>query len=72
VQKVAGIGNLLSGVIGVFNTVEKDRFFSTKNAVHFYAECVGPTSSGAPGPASLMTGIIDQLYINSSEAQLYK
>ena len=72
VQKVAGIGNVLSGVIGAFNAVEKDRFLSTKSAVHFYAECVGPTSSGALGPASLITGIIDQLYINASKAQLYK
>ena len=72
VQKVAGIGNVLSGVISAFNAVEKDRFLSTKSAVHFYAECVGPTSSGAPGPASLITGIIDQLYIHSSKAQLYK
>ncbi|KTD69035.1 MULTISPECIES: hydroxyethylthiazole kinase [Legionella] len=71
VQKVAGIGNLLSAIISVFSAVEKDRFIAAKNAVHFYAECVGPKSSVALGPASLITGIIDQLYINSVKAQLF-
>jgi hydroxyethylthiazole kinase len=70
-QKVAGIGNLLSGIISAFNAVEKDQFLAAKNAVHFYAECVGPISSSAPGPGSLITGIIDKLYINATKAQLF-
>ncbi len=71
VQKVAGVGNLLSAIISVFSAVEKDRFIAAKNAVHFYAECVGTTSTSAPGPASLIVGIIDKLYINSVKAQLF-
>ncbi|WP_412755930.1 hydroxyethylthiazole kinase [Legionella bozemanae] len=71
VQKVAGIGNLLSAMISVFHSVIKDQFLAAKNAVHFYAECVGPTSSGASGPASLIIGVIDQIYINAKKAQLF-
>lgn len=67
VQKVAGIGNLLSAMISVFHSVIKDQFLAAKNAVHFYAECVGPTSSGASGPASLIIGVIDQIYINAKK-----
>ncbi|KTD41755.1 hydroxyethylthiazole kinase [Legionella parisiensis] len=71
VQKVAGIGNLLSAMISVFHSVVKDQFLAAKNAVRFYAECVGPTSSGASGPASLIIGVIDQIYINAKKAQLF-
>lgn len=71
VQKVAGIGNLLSAIIGVFHSVDKNQFMAAKNAVHFYAECVGPTSSAASGPASLIIGIIDKIYINATKAQLF-
>ncbi len=71
VQKVAGIGNLLSAIISVFSSVTKDPFLAAKNAVHFYAECVGPTSCGASGPASLIIGIIDKIYINATKAQLF-
>ncbi|WP_031567567.1 hydroxyethylthiazole kinase [Legionella wadsworthii] len=71
VQKVAGIGNLLSAIISVFHSVVDDQFLAAKNAVHFYAECVGPTSSGASGPASLIIGIIDKIYINATKAQLF-
>ncbi|MFW2571822.1 hydroxyethylthiazole kinase [Legionella sp. 29fVS95] len=67
-QRVAGIGSLLSAIIGVFHSVEEDRYIAARNAVEFYAHCVGPTSCDAPGPASLITRIIDKLYINSSEA----
>lgn len=66
-QRVAGIGSLLSAIIGVFHSVEEDRYLAAKNAVEFYAHCVGPTSCDAPGPASLITRIIDKLYIKSSE-----
>ncbi|WP_454783220.1 hydroxyethylthiazole kinase [Legionella sp. WA2022007384] len=71
VQKVAGISNLLSAIISVFNSVIEDPFLAAKNAVHFYAECVGPTSSSAPGPASLIIGIIDKIYMNTIKAQLF-
>ncbi|WP_454785941.1 hydroxyethylthiazole kinase [Legionella sp. WA2024007413] len=71
VQKVAGISNLLSAIISVFNSVIPDPFLAAKNAVHFYAECVGPTSSSASGPASLIIGIIDKIYMNAIKAQLY-
>ncbi|MCW8397861.1 hydroxyethylthiazole kinase [Legionella sp. PATHC038] len=71
VQKVAGIGNLLSAIISVFNSVVQDHFWAAKNAVHFYADCVGPTSSSASGPASLIIGIIDKIYINATKAQLF-
>lgn len=71
VQKVAGIGNLLSAIISVFNSVVKDPFLAAKNATHFYAECVGPISSSASGPASLIIGIIDNIYINATKAQLF-
>ncbi|WP_019215520.1 hydroxyethylthiazole kinase [Legionella tunisiensis] len=67
-QRVAGIGSLLSAIIGVFHSVEKDQYIAAKHAVEFYAHCVGPTSCDAPGPASLITRIIDKLYIKSSEA----
>lgn len=70
-QKVAGIGNLLSAIISAFNAVEKNKYFAARNAVHFYAECVGPTSCGAAGPASLIIGIIDKLYTNAVKAQLF-
>jgi hydroxyethylthiazole kinase len=68
VQKVAGVSK---AIISTFSAVEKDCFIAAKNAVHFYAECVRPTSSSAPGPASLIVGIIDQLYINAQKAQLF-
>ncbi|KTD67244.1 MULTISPECIES: hydroxyethylthiazole kinase [Legionella] len=71
VQKVAGIGNLLSAIISVFNSVTEDSFSAANNAVHFYAGCVGPISSAASGPASLIIGIIDQIYINAAKAQLF-
>ncbi|MCE0723277.1 MULTISPECIES: hydroxyethylthiazole kinase [Legionella] len=71
VQKVAGIGNLLSAMISVFHSVVKDPFLAAKNAVRFYAECVGPTSSSASGPASLIIGVIDKIYINTEKAQLF-
>ncbi|AWN73879.1 hydroxyethylthiazole kinase [Legionella anisa] len=71
VQKVAGIGNLLSAIISVFHSVIKDQFLAAKNAVRFYAECVGPTSSDASGPASLIIGVIDRIYINAKKAQLF-
>ena len=71
VQKVAGISNLLSAIISVFNSVIEDPFLAAKNAVHFYAECVGPTSSSASGPASLIIGIIDKIYMNAIKAQLF-
>lgn len=67
-QKVAGISTLLSSIIAVFHAVEQDSFIAAKMAVKFYAHCVGPVSSVAAGPASLMTGLIDQLYINSIAA----
>ena len=70
-QKVAGISSLLSSIIGVFHAIEPDRFIAAKTAVNFYANCVGPTSSKAAGPASLMTELIDRLYISSSKAILY-
>ncbi|KTD59690.1 hydroxyethylthiazole kinase [Legionella sainthelensi] len=71
VQKVAGIGNLLSGIIGSFHSVIKDPFLAAKSSVHFYAECVGPTSSTAGGPASLIIEVIDMMYINAIKAQLF-
>lgn len=70
-QKVAGIGNLLSGIIGAFHSVIKDPFLAAKNSVHFYADCVGPTSSTAPGPASLIMEVIDKMYVNATKAQLF-
>jgi hydroxyethylthiazole kinase len=69
VQNVAGISNLLAGIISTFSAIEKDPFIATTNAVHFYAGCVGPSSSEASGPASLITKIIDYLYINAVKAQ---
>jgi hydroxyethylthiazole kinase len=69
VQNVAGISNLLAGIISTFSAIEKDPFIATMNAVHFYAGCVGPSSSEASGPASLITKIIDYLYINAAKAQ---
>ncbi|KTC83080.1 hydroxyethylthiazole kinase [Legionella cincinnatiensis] len=71
VQKVAGIGNLLSGIIGAFHSVIKDPFLAAKSSVNFYAECVGPTSSTAAGPASLIIEVIDKMYINAIKAQLF-
>ncbi len=57
-QKVAGIGSLLSSIIyRVFHAIEADRFVAAKTAVNFYANCVGPVSSKALGPASLITMI---------------
>ncbi len=70
-QKVAGISSLLSSIIGVFHAMEHDRFIAAKTAVNFYANCVGPTSSKASGPASLMAELIDRLYINSSKVPLF-
>ncbi|MCL9683836.1 hydroxyethylthiazole kinase [Legionella maioricensis] len=70
-QKVAGISSLLSSIIGVFHAIEPDRFIAAKTAVNFYANCVGPTSSKAAGPASLMTELIDRLYITSSKVILF-
>lgn len=69
-QKVAGIGSLLSSIIGVFHAVERDRFIAAHSAVNFYANCVGPTSSKASGPASLIAGLIDKIYFYSSAAVL--
>ncbi|CAM2968112.1 hydroxyethylthiazole kinase [Legionella steigerwaltii] len=71
VQKVAGIGNLLSAIISVFHTVVPDQFLAARNAVHFYAECVGPISSSTSGPGSLIIGIIDKIYTNATKAQLF-
>ncbi|KTD56331.1 hydroxyethylthiazole kinase [Legionella santicrucis] len=71
VQKVAGIGNLLSGIISAFHSVVKDPFLAAKSSVQFYAECVGPTSSTAAGPASLIIEVIDKMYINAIKAQLF-
>ncbi|CEG58797.1 hydroxyethylthiazole kinase [Legionella fallonii] len=70
-QKVAGIGSLLSSIIGVFHAIEKDRFLAAHSAVNFYANCVGPTSSKSTGPASLITGLIDKMYFYSSSAISY-
>ncbi|KTD10656.1 hydroxyethylthiazole kinase [Legionella gratiana] len=70
-QKVAGIGNLLSGIISAFHSVIKDPFLAAKSSVRFYAECVGPTSSTAVGPASLIIEVIDKMYINAIKAQLF-
>ena len=67
-QKVAGIGSLLSSIIGVFHAIEKDRYLAVYSAVNFYANCVGPTSSKSSGPASLITGLIDKMYAYSSSA----
>jgi len=69
-QKVAGIGTLLSFIIGAFHAMEEDRFIAAQAAVSFYANCVGPASSKASGPASLIMELIDKLYINSSKAML--
>jgi hydroxyethylthiazole kinase len=68
VQKVAGVGNLLSAIISTFCAVENNRFLAAKHAVHFYADCVGPTSSTASGPASLIIDIIDKIYVNSAKS----
>jgi hydroxyethylthiazole kinase len=67
-QKVAGIGNLLSAILAVFHAVEKDRFVAAQAAIEFYGNCVGSATSRAKGPASLKTELIDQLYIYSSES----
>lgn len=70
-QKVAGIGSLLSAIIGVFHAVEKDGYLAAHSAVNFYANCVGPTSSKSLGPASLITGLIDKMYVYSSSVVSY-
>jgi hydroxyethylthiazole kinase len=70
-QKVAGIGSLLSSILGVFNAIEEDRYIAAKTAVTFYANCVGSVSSKASGPASLMARLIDELYISSTKAVLW-
>ena len=67
-HKVAGIGSLLSSIIGAFHAIEQDRFTVATTAVDFYANCVGVLVSKASGPGSLRTALIDQLYINSTEA----
>lgn len=67
-QKVAGIGNLLSSILAAFHAVEKDRFKAAQAAVTFYGNCVGSATSRAKGPASLRTELIDQLYKWSSES----
>ena len=69
-QKVAGIGSLLSSILGIFHAIEADRFIAAESAVNFYANCVGPVSSTSLGPASLITALIDKIYVNSSEAEL--
>lgn len=72
-QKVAGIGNLLSSILAVFHAIETDRFIAAQAAIEFYGNCVGSASSRAKGPASLKTELIDQLYLASSESiQWYK
>lgn len=70
-QKVAGIGSLLSAIIGVFHAAEKDGYLAAHSAVNFYANCVGPTSSKSSGPASLITGLIDKMYTYSSSVVSY-
>lgn len=67
-HKVAGVGSLLSSIIGVFHAIETDRFIAATTAVEYYAICVGIAKSRAGGPASFKTELIDQLYINSAEA----
>ncbi|WP_028387943.1 hydroxyethylthiazole kinase [Legionella fairfieldensis] len=68
-QKVAGIASLLSSIIGAFHAMEEERFLAASSAVEFYANCAGPATSRATGPASFKTELIDRLYINSSEVR---
>lgn len=67
-HKVAGIGSLLSSIIGAFHTTETDSFQAAAAAVEFYGICVGNANSSAIGPASLRDKLIDNLYIQSTEA----
>ncbi len=64
--KVAGIGSLLSSIIGAFHAVEENRFIAASTAVAYYAVCVGIARSKSDGPGSFKTKLIDELYLNSS------
>jgi len=63
VQKVAGIGSLLSSIIGAFHAVEENRFMAATTAVAYFAACVGIANSKAAGPGSFRSGLIDELYL---------
>ncbi|CDZ79007.1 Hydroxyethylthiazole kinase [Legionella massiliensis] len=67
-QKVAGIGNLLSSMLGAFHAVETDRFLAAQKATEFYGKCVSSANSRAKGPGSLKMELIDQLYKCASES----
>jgi hydroxyethylthiazole kinase len=65
VQKVAGIGSLLSSIVGAFHAVEENRFIAATTAVEYYGICVGNANSKAAGPGSFKSGLIDELYLKS-------
>ncbi|MDR3476537.1 MAG: hydroxyethylthiazole kinase [Gammaproteobacteria bacterium] len=63
--KVAGIGSLLSSLIGAFHAVEQDRFTAAATALGNYAVCVATAKNKADGPGSFKSILIDELYLNS-------
>lgn len=67
-NKVAGIGGLLSSIIGVFHGIEKNRFNAALSAVNYYGVCVKRASTFAEGPASFKTKLIDNLFQQTSNA----
>lgn len=63
--KVAGIGSLLSSIIGAFHAVEENRFIAARAAVEYYAICVGIARNQSKGPGSFKAALLDELYLQS-------